>query len=421
MFYGLKQRLLGYALASVLIAPCSAWSQGVAIPVATSPTLADLYAMVWQRHPAYAAQEIRQKQFAASSVLAQSFIAGTPSASVGYRGDGATTLSRTGLREWDFGVSTPLAVGDRKRYATETVRLQEQVYSADIQKIKWLLAGDLREAYWNWQLAHIEHQLAEDEVRRARVLVDDSKRRTSAGETPRVDTLQAQSVLGLAEVNLAETLQKEAQALSALQRLTGAQLLTTLPEEALSKYRLEALQSSPINAHPVLASSEASLALNKTKLDAALRVRGDPPTLGTGFSRETSNSSAALTTARLSLSFAIGSDKRYAPKIAEASADAVESEIVLARQTEQLQQEINFAKTALEVAGNKMNTAQQRAATSTEAAQLFAKAFALGELDMPTRLRAETDRAAAVLAMNRAVIEHALAVSKLNQLMGYLP
>jgi cobalt-zinc-cadmium efflux system outer membrane protein len=93
----------------------------------------------------------------------------------------------------------------------------------------------------------------------------------------------------------------------------------------------------------------------------------------------------------------------------------------LLRSTELVAQEIALAKRALESANIKKRLAQDRAATSTETAQLFAKAFALGESDMPTRLRIEADRASAVLAMNRAVIEHAVAISKLNQLLGYLP
>jgi cobalt-zinc-cadmium efflux system outer membrane protein len=236
-----------------------------------------------------------------------------------------------------------------------------------------------------------------------------------------VDTLQAQSVLGLAQVNLAESLQKEAQALTALQRLTGIEPLAKVSEIALSTYQLEALKTDRVVSHPWLFSAESQFLLSKKKLEAALRVRGDAPTLGTGFSRETSNGSGVQTTARVSLSFALGSDKRYAPKIAEASADAIESEIVFLRSTEQLAQDISLAKVALQSANNKKRLAQARAATSTEAAQLFAKAFALGESDMPTRLRIEADRASAVLAMNRAVIEHAVAISKLNQLLGYLP
>jgi cobalt-zinc-cadmium efflux system outer membrane protein len=341
---------------------------------------------------------------------------------VGYRSDAVSaTPARSGLREWELGVNTPLALGDRRRYASETARLQQQVYAAEVQKLQWLLAGELRDAYWLWQLAHIEHQLADDETLRAQTLVNDSERRTKAGETPRVDTLQAQSVLGLARVNLSETLQKEAQALTVLQRFTGAQPLVALTEAALSAYQIEVLKAEPITTHPWLFNAQSQFLLSKTKLETALRVRGDAPTLGTGFSRETSNGSSAQTTARVSLSFALGSDKRYAPKIAEASADAIESEIVFLRSTEQLAQDISLAKVALQSANNKKRLAQARAATSTEAAQLFAKAFALGESDMPTRLRIEADRASAVLAMNRAVIEHAVAISKLNQLLGYLP
>jgi outer membrane protein, heavy metal efflux system len=420
MFYCLRRWLLPL----LLLAPHLVWSQSPPMAKTTpvSPSLAHLYAAAWQRHPAYAALAARDAQYAASSQLAQSVIAGVPSASVGYRSDAVTSAaSRTGLREWELGINTPLALGDRKRLAGETARAQQEAYAAEVQKTQWLLAAELRDVYWAWQLAHIEHLLLDDEVARAQTLANDSQRRTQAGETPRVDTLQAQSVLGLARVNLAESLQKEAQALAALQRLTGAAPLAKVSEAALSSYQLEVLKTEPIASHPELAAAQSQWLLSKAKLEAALRVKGEPPTLGTGFSRETTTGTSAFTTARLSLNFALGSDKRYAPKIAEASAEAIEREIILLRSTEQVAQEIALAKLALESANTKKRLAQDRAATSTETAQLFAKAFALGELDMPTRLRVEADRASAVLAMNRAVIEHAVAISKLNQLLGYLP
>jgi outer membrane protein, heavy metal efflux system len=408
----------------LLVIPYLAWAQSaeMATTMPASPSLANLYAAAWQRHPVYAALAARDAQYAASSQLAQSVVAGTPSASVGYRSDTVTSAAtKTGLREWELGINTPLALGDRKRLASESARLEQEAYAAEVQKAQWLLADELRNAYWAWQLAHIEHLLLEDEVTRAQVLVNDSQRRSQAGETPRVDTLQAQSVLGLARVNLAESLQKEAQVLAALQRLTGATPLAKVSEAALSSYQLEVLKTEQTASHPALAFAQSQWLLSKTKLETALRVKGEPPTLGTGFSRETTTGTSAFTTARLSLSFALGSDGRYTPKIAEANAQAIEREIVLLRSTEQVAQEIALAKLALESANNKKRLAQERAITSTETAQLFAKAFALGESDMPTRLRIEADRSAAVLAMNRAVIEHAAAISKLNQLLGYLP
>lgn len=417
MFYVLGRWLL-FPLLSMLVVPSVSWSQTAPI----SPTLAGLHQLAWQRHPAYAAQALRQTQYTTNSELAQSVIAGTPSASVGYRSDAVSSPSgRSGLREWEMGVNTPLALGARRRFATETAMLQAQLYASEIQRTQWALAGELRDAYWAWQLTHIEHLLLDDEVKRAGVLVADSIRRTKAGETPRVDTLQAQAALNLVQVNLAESLQKEAQSLSALQRLTGAQSLAQVSESLLSAYQMETERSEQSSAHPWLASLDSQLQLNKTKLQTLLQVKGDPPTLGTGFSRETSNTTAAQTTARVTLSFALGTETRFAPKISEASAEAIESEIALLRATEQLTQDLVVAKTSLDIAQKKMQAASARAAASKETAQLFAKAFALGELEMPARLRAEADRAAALLAMNRAVIERAAAISKLNQVMGYLP
>lgn len=404
--------------ALVMVVPNILWAQ----PVKTLPSLADLYTEAWQRHPAYAALAARQTQYETSRQLAQSVIASAPSASLGYRGDTTSSpTARNGLREWELGISTPLAIGERRHFATETARQQANVYAAEVNHAQWLLAGEVREAYWAWQLSHIEHLLLDDEVKRAEVLVNDSARRTKAGETPRVDTLQAESLLGLAKVSQAEALQKETHALSALQRLTGPKLLVSLSDAALGTYQSEVLKNQKLSAHPVLSALEAQQLLAKTKLESAIRVRGEAPVLGTGLARESNNTPITQTSARISLGFTFGGDARYAPKIAEASAEAIEREVLLIRGNEQLTQDISVATIALQTTEQKKSLAQRRAATSIETAQLFAKAFALGELDMPARLRAETDRASAVLAANRAAIESAAAISKLNQILGYLP
>lgn len=419
--------MLMAVLLSWALIPCLSPSLSLAQTTTVSPRLNDLYQLAWQRHPAFAAKSARQSQYAASSELAKSVIAGAPSASIGYRTDSVSAPStRSGLREWEVGVSTPLALGERRRFSADTAQLQAQLYGSDLHKAQWLLAGELRESYWTWQLAHLEHLLLDDELRRAQVLVADSKRRSQAGETPRVDTLQAEAALHLLRVHLAEALQKEAQALTALQRLTGHAPLAHLSESALGTYQTETLrtdtvQADGVSSHPLIASLERQRALAQSKLAGLLAVKGEPPSIGAGLSREASNASAAQTTARITVTFSLGSESRYTPKIAEANADAIESEITLQRATEQLAQDRLLAKAALDNAAQKMQAAKARAAASTEAALLFAKAFSLGELDMPTRLRAEADRAAAVLAVNRAVVEHAAAISKLNQLLGYLP
>lgn len=49
------------------------------------------------------------------------------------------------------------------------------------------------------------------------------------------------------------------------------------------------------------------------------------------------------------------------------------------------------------------------------------KSYRLGESDLPTRLRAETERFEAELAHARAQIETRRAISKLNQAHGLLP
>jgi len=63
----------------------------------------------------------------------------------------------------------------------------------------------------------------------------------------------------------------------------------------------------------------------------------------------------------------------------------------------------------------------ERARLSTEVQALVAKAYRLGESDLPTRLRADSEKFEADLSLARARVGLQRAVSQLNQALGLLP
>ena len=72
-------------------------------------------------------------------------------------------------------------------------------------------------------------------------------------------------------------------------------------------------------------------------------------------------------------------------------------------------------------AERRISALTERERLANEVATLYAKAYRLGELDLPTRLRAEGERANASLALSRARIELKHAISRANHSLGLLP
>ena len=64
---------------------------------------------------------------------------------------------------------------------------------------------------------------------------------------------------------------------------------------------------------------------------------------------------------------------------------------------------------------------ETRFTLAADTQRLLAKAFALGELDLVSRLRAENERFESELNYTRATLDATRAVARLNQALGVLP
>ena len=116
-----------------------------------------------------------------------------------------------------------------------------------------------------------------------------------------------------------------------------------------------------------------------------------------------------------------GGSQRTAPRIAQASAELAEAQASIPLLRRQLQAEAASTQAAVISAERRIDALTERERLANEIAALYAKAYRLGELDLPTRLRAEGERANANLALSRARIEVKLAISRVNQSLGLLP
>jgi outer membrane protein, heavy metal efflux system len=392
--------------------PSSA-SASALLSAATPLTLSVAFRIAVSRQPWASARDEREREQLAREAVADSWLADVPTIGSGFK-----TGNRDGLREFEIEISAPIASPSRRSILLATARSESESYRANVEQEKLKLAGLVRDAYWAVQLAAVERDLASDEVQRSEQLAADSSRRTKAGESARVDTLQAQAAVQTTySARIAAEQRHEAtkQTLRALIGVRGASALAD-SEETRSTARASALDE-----HPSLKLAAKTVQLARAKLNEVLVLTNTAPSVSFTLANERTNSSASATTARIGVSVPFGGSQRATPRIAQANAELAESQATIQLTRQQLEADATTAEATVSSIERRIATLSERSRLATEVAELYAKAYRLGELDLPSRLRSEGERASANLALSRARIELKHALSRVNQSLGLLP
>jgi cobalt-zinc-cadmium efflux system outer membrane protein len=385
----------------------------LAPPVCADGTLRDAVEHAWARQPAYQAQPARAEEFAAKSDAAQALFPEPPSLLVGNRND---RLNRNdGAREWEAGIALPLWLPGEQRRQAAIVSAERDQYDTALAAAKLKLAGEVRDAYWQARLTENELTLARRKVGEAAALAADVERRVKAGDLARVDLNQAQAAERLARAALAEAEIKIFRARQGFNVLTG---LSTLPsgEESL------AAQAAPLDDHPLLAPMHRAVATAQAKLRQATQSLRNSPELELGMQRERNSfDDAYANSLQLRFRLPFGTDARNKPRIAAANAELIEAQAVFGLERTKLAAEVEAGRRELEQARAVMELTEARFTLAADTQRLLARAFALGELDLISRLRAENERFESELSFTRATLEAARAIARLNQALGVLP
>ncbi len=387
---------------------------GAAEPAATSPSLAVAVEAAWRLGAASRSLTSRQAELDARQQAARSWLSGPASLNLSQRTDRLN--SNQGLREYEAGLSMPVwspgtraatsAQVDAERAALSTAQLAGQLK----------LAGELRELAASAALARLERDLAQHKEHEATELLQDTQRRVKSGERPRIDALQADAALRLAAVQRVQANTALAQVQSQWHTLTGLQAVS-LPEEALS-----AATTSSLASHPLLASAAASVRAAQAKLKLAEADTRDSPEVSVGVIRDRPlRSDPALNSLRIGVRIPFGGANRSAPRIAAAAAELDVAQAAFDAIERRLSAELITSRDAVASARVAERLATERAAFSAEAQALVAKAYQLGESDLPTRLRTDHEGFDANLALARARTETQRAIARLNQSAGLLP
>ena len=154
---------------------------------------------------------------------------------------------------------------------------------------------------------------------------------------------------------------------------------------------------------------------------ARVQSRSNPElTISTRRDRSTGGEAFDQTWA-LALRVPFGAGPRHEARLATANAEAVEAEVELQREQARINAEQGAYAAWVEAARQQAQAASQRAELARENRRFYDKSFRLGETDLPTRLRIESEAMEAERALVRARIAQAQGISQWRQALGLLP
>lgn len=388
--------LVGISLAA------GAFSQG-------GTTLREASEAAWALSPQVRALQHRQAELDARARAASSFLAGPPSVSLSHRTD--RVGSNGGLRELEAEISAPLWDPRIRRATAAQVEAERSLLDREQLAARTRLTGEVRDLAAQIALAEVERELLARKAEEGRALAADVERRVRAGDVARVDLLQAQGVMQQARAALEQAVAALARLNAQWKALTGLSQVPRLDEAAATAQE-----------HPSVLAALAQARAAERRLELALADRRDPVEVGIGLARERPAFGAPdETSVRISVRVPLGSYGRNAPRVAAARAElaAAEAEVEAAQRS--LEAERIATRGELAAAQRAEASAAQRARLANDARVLIARSYQLGESDLLTRLRAETEYSEAQLAHARAEIETRRAISKMNQSLGVLP
>ena len=359
-----------------------------------------------------AAADARQVQGDALRTAATARLPDAPSLTLA--GSGDRVDPRRGAREWEAEVAAPLWWPGQRERALAVAEAERALQRATLERERWQLAGELREAAWALRLAQAEADAAEARRVQAERLADDIDRRVRAGDLAPLDLNQARAATAAA---VAEAARGHASLLAAGQRLAALAPGGRVPPAA--EWPATAAAG---DAHPRLAELDARAQLARARLAQAGRDTRDAPELALALTRERDDPAQPWQhRARLALRVPLGDHNASAPRQATAAANQADARQAIEQARRQQAADRAAAEAELDAARRAEAALAERATLARQSLDWVEQAFRAGQLGAPVLLRAASERADAQAQADRARLEAARAVSRLNQILGSMP
>lgn len=378
--------------------------------------------LAWSRQGASHALPEQRLAAAARQVAAGAWTPAPAAIEIGGRSDRFS--QNRGAAELELGLAIPLWLPGERAAGRAQAGIEAGLLEDRLAVLRWQLAGEIRAAWWAWQLAHEDVLLADGELAAVQRLHDDVARRVKAGDLARADHYQAAAALAAAQAGQVDAGFRLAKAAAGLQALSG--LVPELPPRSLSGLVGEPLPAPQgedwLEAHPALRLhlTQAELA-RQTQSLARTRSRANPEVMLATRRERGARDESGEQSWSIGLRIPLSSGSQHAAVIADANALLIGAELALARERERLLLAARLSQQQWQAAEQRRLASEARARLSRDSLGFFAKSFQIGETDLPTRLRVEQEAFAAERALQRARVEQAAALSDYRQALGLLP
>lgn len=416
---------LNLALAAALTgALIEAHAQTAAAPtVQDLPTLRGAFEAAWARQPEAQALAARRDAARAQVQAAQSLTPEPVAMEVSTKTD---RLNRNlGTREYEVGVAIPLWLPGERGRSQALADAEGRAVESRATAAQLRVAATVREAWWSWQRAAAELDAARGQLENVRRIAADVGKRLKAGDLARADQHQADGAVAAAEGTVAQAegaLTTAQQRLRSLTAMTAVGLASDIASRAEPEPSIPATPTADMDTHAELLAlkDRAAVAEGAVALAATQSRSGPELTIAATRDRGTYGESYQLTfTVGVRIPF--GAGPRYDARVASARAEAVELQAQMSLERARLAGEREAARARTDAARAQLAAADRRAQLALESRGFFDKSFRLGESDLPTRLRIESEAADAERQSARARIELAAAISAWRQALGLLP
>ncbi|WP_421882241.1 TolC family protein [Methylibium sp.] len=414
---GLRRGATAAALSTLLLA-----AQAQPAPMAADPIdLKQAFDAAWARQPESLSLPARRDAARAQQIAARSW---TPEPAALELSNKTDRLNRNqGARELEVGVAVPLWLpGERSRSGAlaeaEAAAIESHTSAAQLS-----VAASVREAWWAWQRARIDADIARDQLDNAERIAVDVSRRARAGDLARADQHQADGAVAAAESSLA---QAQATLVAARQQLKAGTGMAAPAESAttgpVAEPEPDAGPTGETDTHAVLRELQDRAAVaERTAQLASAQSRANPELTLAGTRERGADGEANQQSITLGLRIPFGGGPRHDTRVARARAEALELQARLTLERERLLAEREAARGRVDAARTQLAASERRARLARESRGFFDKSFRLGETDLPTRLRIEAEAADAERQAARTRIELAASISAWRQALGLLP
>ena len=392
-----------------------------------SHMVAQLWESAWQRQPEAAGEGAWQQAAQARQETAGSWVAGPMALEASTKTDRFN--NRNGQREYEVGVAIPLWMPGERASSARWADAESLALSSRMLAAKLRTAGQVRQAWWAWQRAQAELVAAQDRTRSADELAQDVARRVRAGDLAQADRNQADGALASARSALAIAQAEEITQREALLALTGIESIPSQADSAQpeqSGVRVQPASAQPSGAllgnHPALLELQHKALAARRSSELVSHQKYANPELTLATTRDRGGYGERYNqTITVGVRIPFGTGSRHTEQLSSANAQALEAESALAAQRTRLLSEIRTAQSRELATSTQMQAASERQRLAQQTRTFYQKSFAMGETDMPTRLRIEQEATEAERAALLAKVEHAAAISSLLQAQGTLP